>query len=68
MPAHVFSRHHRKVKLLFALADVVIVALAFAAAYESREWLPLAREFYFLPPVKTLLLGGCALAWPMLGY
>jgi exopolysaccharide biosynthesis polyprenyl glycosylphosphotransferase len=64
----VFSRHHRKVKLLFALADVVIAALAFAAAYESREWLPLAREFYFLPPVKTLLLGACALSWPVLGY
>lgn len=63
-----FSRHHRKVKLLFALADVVIAALAFAAAYESREWLPLAREFYFLAPVKTLLLGACALAWPVLGY
>lgn len=63
-----FSRHRRKVRLLFALADVVIAALAFAAAYESREWLPLEREFYFLPPVKSLLLGACALLWPVIGY
>lgn len=63
-----FSRSHRKVKLLFALADVVVVALAFAAAYESRELLPLERVFYFLPPVKSLLLGACVLAWTVLGY
>ena len=63
-----FSRHHRKAVLLFALADVVLASCAFAAAYQFRHWLPLERDFYLLPPVKGLLLGGCALLWPALGY
>lgn len=63
-----FSRHHRKAKLLFAFADVVLVALAFEAAYQLRYWLPLERNFYLLAPVKGLLLGACALLWPAIGY
>ena len=63
-----FSRHHRKAKLLFALADVVLAAFAFAAAYQFRHWLPLERNFFLDPPVKGLLLGACALLWPAIGY
>lgn len=63
-----FSRHHRKAKLLFALADVVMAACAFSAAYQFRHWMPLERDFYLVAPVKTLLLGACALLWPALGY
>ncbi len=63
-----FSRHHRKAKLLFALADVVLAFCAFAAAYQFRYWLPLERNFFFLPPVKALLVGACLLLWPAIGY
>ena len=63
-----FSRHHRKAKLLFALADAVLAAGAFAAAYQFRHWLPLERVFFLDPAVKSLLLGACALLWPAIGY
>ena len=63
-----FSRHHRKVKLLFALADVLLAALAFEAAYQSRVWLPLERQFFLTVPVKALLLWVVAVLWPTAGY
>jgi len=64
----VYSRHHRKVKLLFAVADILLAALAFEAAYQSRVWLPLERLFFLTVPVKALLLGCTAGLWPVLGY
>jgi exopolysaccharide biosynthesis polyprenyl glycosylphosphotransferase len=64
----VFSRHHRKVKLLFALADILLAAVAFEAAYQVRSYLPLERNFYLTVPVKALLLGTVAFLWPVLGY
>jgi exopolysaccharide biosynthesis polyprenyl glycosylphosphotransferase len=63
----VFSRQHRKVKLLFALADVVLVALAFEGAYQSRHWLPFEKDFFLNSQVKALLLGACAIVWPAIG-
>ena len=63
-----FSRHHRKAVLLFALADVVLASCAFAAAYQFRHWLPLEREFFLPLAVNGLLLGACALLWPAIGY
>ncbi len=62
-----FSRHHRKARVLFGLSDVVLTVLAFEAAYQSRLWLPLERVFYLAAPVKTLLLGFSALVWLLLG-
>ncbi len=64
----VFHRHHRKVKLLFALADIVVTALAFEAAYQTRVRLPLEKLFYLDVPVKALLLGSAALLWTGIGY
>jgi len=52
----VFSRHQRKLRLFHLLADGVLVWLAFEAAYQTRSLLPLAKDFYFLLPVKILLL------------
>lgn len=63
-----FSRHHRKAKLLFALADAVIASCAFAAAYQFRHWLPLERDFHLPLAVNVLLLGACAVLWPAIGY
>lgn len=62
-----FSRHHRKARLLFGLSDVLLTALAFEAAYQSRQWLPLERIFYLPGTVKTLLLGFSVLVWLLLG-
>jgi exopolysaccharide biosynthesis polyprenyl glycosylphosphotransferase len=64
----VFSRHHRKVKLLFALADVLLAALAFEAAYQFRAELPFEREFFLTVPIKALLLGVTVILWPAIGY
>jgi exopolysaccharide biosynthesis polyprenyl glycosylphosphotransferase len=58
----VYSRHHRKARVLFALSDVLLTALAFEAAYLTRTWLPLDKDFYLTVLVKTLLLGVAALS------
>jgi exopolysaccharide biosynthesis polyprenyl glycosylphosphotransferase len=63
-----FSRHHRKVRALFGLSDVVVTALAFGAAYQTRVWLPLERVFFLTLPVKALLLGFSALMWLLAGF
>jgi exopolysaccharide biosynthesis polyprenyl glycosylphosphotransferase len=52
----VFSRNQRKLRLFHLLADGLLVWLAFEAAYGTRSYLPMARDFYFLLPVKILLL------------
>ncbi len=62
-----FSGHHRKAKLLFGLSDIVITALAFLAAYQSRLLLPFERVFVLALPVKVLLLGFSLLTWVALG-
>ena len=56
MKRTVFSRHQRKLRLFHLLADGLLVWLAYEAAYQTRALLPLARDFYFLLPVKILLL------------
>ena len=63
----VFSRHRRKARFLFALSDVLLAALAFEAAYQTRLALPLERVFYFTLPIKVLLLGFSLLAWLAVG-
>src|SRR5579871_1948035 len=58
-----FSRQHRKAKILFGVSDVLLIALAFEAAYQTRLLLHLGRAFYFTVPEKALLLGVSLLAW-----
>ncbi len=62
-----FSRHHRKVRVLFGLSDVLLTALAFEAAYQTRFHLNLEREFYLRVPEKALLLGFAVLFYLALG-
>ena len=57
-----YSRHHRKARVLFALSDVLLTALAFEAAYLTRSLLPLSRDFYLSAPLKTLFFGIAALS------
>jgi exopolysaccharide biosynthesis polyprenyl glycosylphosphotransferase len=64
----VFSRHHRKARLLFGLSDILLTALAFEAAYITRALLPIERTFYLTVPVKALLLGAAIVTWVLIGY
>jgi exopolysaccharide biosynthesis polyprenyl glycosylphosphotransferase len=63
----VFRGHRRKVRILFAIADVVLLAVAFELAYRIRSQMGLAHEFYILPAVVALLLGFSMLVWVALG-
>jgi exopolysaccharide biosynthesis polyprenyl glycosylphosphotransferase len=64
----VFSRHYRKVKAIFGLADVFLISLAFLAAYQTRIRLHLERIFYLDLPVAASLLILSALCWVAIGY
>ena len=63
-----FSRHHRKARVLFGLSDAVLTALAFEAAYQTRVYLPVEKRFFMLVPTKALLLGAAVLMWVLIGY
>jgi exopolysaccharide biosynthesis polyprenyl glycosylphosphotransferase len=52
-----FSRQHRKARVLFGLSDVLLTALAFEAAYQTRILLHLDRVFFLDVPRKALVLG-----------
>jgi exopolysaccharide biosynthesis polyprenyl glycosylphosphotransferase len=62
-----FSRQHRKVRVLFGLADIVLIALAFECAYETRTWLHLERVFFLPVAIKTLVLGFSLVLWVLTG-
>ncbi len=63
-----FSRHYRKVKAIFGATDVLLISLAFAAAYLTRLRLPFEKNFYIDFPVFALLLVLSALCWVAIGY
>ncbi|QOY84903.1 sugar transferase [Paludibaculum fermentans] len=62
-----FSRQHRKTRPLFIVADILLIWLAFEAAYATRGRLPLERAFYLENSVKTLLIFACQLIWVLSG-
>ena len=62
-----FSRQHRSAKLLFALSDILLTALAFEAAYQSRLLLQLDHVFAIDVPIKALVLGFSLAAWVTIG-
>jgi exopolysaccharide biosynthesis polyprenyl glycosylphosphotransferase len=64
----VFSRHYRKVKAIFGLTDVLLITLAFLAAYETRIRLRFEKVFYLDFLVATLLLIISILCWIAIGY
>ena len=66
--SEVFSRHYRKVKAIFGLTDVLLITLAFIAAYETRVRLHFEREFFLDVPVAALLLIVSMLCWIAIGY
>lgn len=62
-----FSRQHRKARVLFALSDILLTALAFEAAYQTRLLLRLNHIFYMIVPIKALVLGFSLAAWVLIG-
>src|SRR5712692_9561838 len=52
-----FSRQHRKARVLFGLSDILLTALAFEAAYQTRTLLHLDRVFFLDVPKRALVLG-----------
>src|SRR5450631_1891319 len=61
-----FGRH-RKARVLFALSDVLIAALAFEAAYQTRVVLHLERAFFLTVERKALVLAFALAAWVAFG-
>ncbi|HEV2200321.1 MAG TPA: sugar transferase [Bryobacteraceae bacterium] len=63
-----FRGHHRKVRLLFGISDVVFTALAFALAYRTRVFLEgrapgFGHDFFLTRQVAVLLLGWSMAVW-----
>ena len=63
-----FRGHHRKVRILFGLADILIVALAFQLAYWIRTRLNLDNFFFLTASTKAILLGWSLMVWVVLGF
>ncbi|HLY18416.1 MAG TPA: sugar transferase [Bryobacteraceae bacterium] len=62
-----FSRQHRKARVLFGLSDLILIALAFQAAYFTRSLLHLERAFYILSPTRELVMGFAMWVWLLIG-
>ena len=63
----VFAHQRKKIQLLFAVADALLIVLAFEAAYFTRTHLTLERVFFLQLHTHVLLLGFCAAAWIAVG-
>jgi len=61
-----FSRQ-RKARVLFGLSDIFLAILAFEAAYRTRTFLPLEREFFLTEQQKALVLGSALVALVVMG-
>ncbi len=53
---------------MFALADLLIVALAFQLAYWTRTRLALEHNFFLSASTRVILLGWSLLVWVALGF
>ncbi len=63
-----YSRHYRKVRIFFALADTLLTLIAFTAAYYLRQTLPFDRNFELDGPIRALLVGASVVLWITLAY
>jgi exopolysaccharide biosynthesis polyprenyl glycosylphosphotransferase len=57
----------RKARVLFGLSDIILGALAFEAAYQTRAVLHLQHDFYLSVERKALVLGFALVAWVTIG-
>jgi exopolysaccharide biosynthesis polyprenyl glycosylphosphotransferase len=63
-----FRGHRRRIRILFTVSDVVLLALAFFLAYLVRAKLNLEHDFFLRSPVVLLLAGWAMVVWVGLGY
>ena len=61
-----FSRH-RKARVLFGLSDIILVSLAFEAAYRTRALLHLEHEFSITVERKALMIAFALASWVAIG-
>jgi exopolysaccharide biosynthesis polyprenyl glycosylphosphotransferase len=61
-----FARH-RKARVLFGLSDIILAALAFEAAYQTRALLHLEHGFFLTVERKALVLAFSLSAWVVMG-
>src|ERR1035441_4154655 len=57
----------RKARVLFGLSDIILAAVAFEAAYQTRAVLHLEHNFYLTVERKALVLGFALVAWVIIG-
>src|SRR5579872_5340451 len=60
-----FSRQ-RKARVLFGLSDIILTALAFEAAYQTRSVLNLEHNFFLTVEKKALVLAFSLFAWVLM--
>src|ERR1700674_1920630 len=58
---------HRNARVLFGLSDIVLAAMAFEAAYQTRMVLHLERAFFLTVELKALVLAFALFAWVAIG-
>ena len=60
-----FRGHHRQVRFLFGLSDILLIALAFQLAYATRLRLELEHVFYIESTMKGPAAGlvACSCGW-----
>src|SRR5580704_6075959 len=63
-----FRGHHRKVRILFGLSDILLTAAAFELAYITRQRLDLENVFFLTASIRVLLMGWSMVVWVALGY
>jgi exopolysaccharide biosynthesis polyprenyl glycosylphosphotransferase len=61
-----FSSQARKTRILYALADLLLTALAFEAAFHTRLALHFRKEFGI--PARPLVLAFCIVTWVTAGW
>ena len=61
------NERYRKARVLFGLSDIVLTALGFWAAYQTRVWLHLEHYFEVELPTRTLLVGFTTLCCLLIG-
>ncbi len=62
-----FAHQRKKIQLLFAAADAILILVAFQAAYFTRTQLTLERVFFLQPRTHFLMICFCVISWVSLG-
>lgn len=62
-----YNPRHRKARVLYGLADILILLVAFAAAYQTRLRLPVGHNFAIALSAQALIMGFAATVQVFLG-